>query len=75
MTLDQYLMKYTATCDHCRLENWFCYDCAKSAIAAAVEEEREACAKAADNIEGWTSEIHEHDQSIAAAIRARGEGG
>jgi len=38
MTPDQHLMKYTSRCDHCRLENWFCYDCAKSAIAAAVDE-------------------------------------
>ena len=69
MTLDQYLMKYAATCDHCRLENWFCYDCAKSAIAAAVEEEREACAKMVEAASERPGSVAEE---IAAAIRARG---
>jgi len=64
MIPDQHLMKYTARCDHCRHEGWFCYDCAKSAIAAAVAEEREAILSIiAGGDRPW--------QELAKIIRAR----
>jgi hypothetical protein len=72
MTPRERAKKCKSECLH--LEKGACGACIERAIAAAVEEELEACAAVAEQIEGWTSEIHEHERSIAAAIRARKAG-
>jgi dihydroxyacetone kinase len=47
----------------------------RNALAKAVAEEREACAKVADETSAWCRSLgaEETAENIAAAIRARGE--
>ena len=45
----------------------------EAAIQAAVEAEREACAKVCENFNAGHQDCNYYDKAMAAAIRARGE--
>jgi len=69
MTPKATIMKYSSRCDHCRRENWVCFDCAVSAIHAAVQAEREAKEKL--RLVLHNSLCQEYDDCVEACIEAR----
>jgi len=76
MTPKAAIMKYSSRCDHCRRENWVCFDCAVSAIRAAVQEETTTLREALEEIKPILNAAHfTHCLDIVEKALGTAEGG